>query len=136
MEWEHIPISESDLEDSIRKMIRITGTVNPITLSFEIPLFYVSRSAKEGLIIGGQGADELFAGYSKYVGLPEDSFRDLREADMARLFNETLVHESSRKRLLRSACPLPRRHAARPRTLRSIRRRSASPQTQSTEQNC
>ena len=95
MEWEHIPISESDLEDSIRKMIRITGTVNPITLSFEIPLFYVSRSAKEGLIIGGQGADELFAGYSKYVGLPEDSFRDLREADMARLFNETLVHESS-----------------------------------------
>ena len=64
-------------------------------MSFEIPLFYVSKECKEKLIIGGQGADELFAGYSKYVGLPEESFRDLREADMARLFNETLVHESS-----------------------------------------
>ena len=48
---------------------------------------------KEDLIIGGQGADELFAGYSKYVGLSEGEFKDLREADMARLFNETLAHE-------------------------------------------
>lgn len=93
MEWEHILITEDDLEDSIREMIGITGTVNPITLSFEIPLFYVSRSVKERYIIGGQGADELFAGYSKYIGLSEDEFKDLREADMARLFNETLAHE-------------------------------------------
>ncbi len=93
IEWEHILISESDLEDCIRDMIGVTGTVNPITLSFEIPLYYVSKTVKEEFIIGGQGADELFAGYSKYVGLPEDEFRDLREADMARLFNETLGHE-------------------------------------------
>lgn len=93
IEWEHILISEGDLEDCIRDMIGVTGTVNPITLSFEIPLYYVSKTVKEKFIIGGQGADELFAGYSKYVGLPEDEFRDLREADMARLFNETLGHE-------------------------------------------
>lgn len=93
LEWEHILISEEDLEDCIRDMIGVTGTVNPITLSFEIPLYYVSKTVKEEFIIGGQGADELFAGYSKYVGLPEDEFRDLREADMARLFNETLGHE-------------------------------------------
>jgi len=94
MDWEHVLISEDDLEGSIMEMIEVTGTVNPITLSFEIPLFYVSRRAKESIIIGGQGADELFAGYSKYVGLSEEEFRDLREADMARLFNETLSHES------------------------------------------
>ena len=93
LEWEHILITEEDLEDCIRDMIGITGTVNPITLSFEIPLYYVSKNVKEDLIIGGQGADELFAGYSKYVGLPEDEFKDLRDADMARLFNETLAHE-------------------------------------------
>ncbi len=93
LEWEHILITEVDLEDCIREMVRVTGTVNPITLSFEIPLFYVSKTVKEDLIIGGQGADELFAGYSKYVGLSEGEFKDLREADMARLFNETLAHE-------------------------------------------
>ena len=93
LEWEHILISEDDLEGCIREMIGVTGTVNPITLSFEIPLFYVSKTVKEEFIIGGQGADELFAGYSKYVGLSEEEFKDLREADMARLFNETLGHE-------------------------------------------
>ena len=95
LEWEQVLITEDDLEDCIRDRIRITGTVNPITLSFEIPLYYVSKTARERNIIGGQGADELFAGYSKYVGLPENEFKDLREADMARLFNETLAHERS-----------------------------------------
>ena len=93
LEWEHILVSEDDLEENIREMIAVTGTVNPITLSFEIPLFYVSKNAKEKYIIGGQGADELFAGYSKYVGLSEEEFKDLRDADMARLFNFTLNHE-------------------------------------------
>ena len=93
MRWEDIVISEDDIEDSVREMMEVTGTVSPITLSFEIPLFYVSKYAKERYIIGGQGADELFAGYSKYVGLPEEEFRDMREADMARLFSETLKHE-------------------------------------------
>ena len=93
LEWEQVLITEDDLEDCIRDMIRITGTVNPITLSFEIPLYYVSKTVKEDFIIGGQGADELFAGYSKYVGLSEEEFKDLREADMARLFNDTLAHE-------------------------------------------
>ena len=75
-------------------MILITGTVNPITLSFEIPLYYVSKNVPERMIIGGQGADELFAGYSKYIGLSEDEFKDQREADMASLLTKTLKHES------------------------------------------
>lgn len=93
LEWEHLVITEEDLEECIRSMISITGTVDPVTLSFEIPLYYVSKNVKERYIIGGQGADELFAGYSKYIGLSETEFRDLREADMARLFNQTLAHE-------------------------------------------
>lgn len=95
LEWEHILVSESDLEENIREMIEVTGTADPVTLSFEIPLFYVSKHVKERFIIGGQGADELFAGYSKYIGLTEDEFRDLRDADMARLFGQTLAHESA-----------------------------------------
>lgn len=95
LEWEHVLISEEGFEASVKEMVDITGTVNPITLSFEIPLFYVSRAAKEVCMIGGQGADELFAGYSRYIGLSEEELRDTREADMARLFSETLSHESS-----------------------------------------
>lgn len=93
MEWHHIVISEVDIEDCVRHMIRITGTVNPITLSFEIPFYYVARYAAEPYIIGGQGADELFAGYSKYIGLSEPDLRDMMNADMCRLLDETLAHE-------------------------------------------
>ena len=94
IDWSHILISEEDLEDNIKEMIKITGTVNPITLSFEIPLFYVSKNVPEEIIIGGQGADELFAGYSKYIGLSEEEFRNQRDADMASLLTRTLKHES------------------------------------------
>ncbi len=94
LEWDHIRISEDDIEDNVKEMILITGTVNPITLSFEIPLYYVSKNVPERMIIGGQGADELFAGYSKYIGLSEDEFKDQREADMASLLTKTLKHES------------------------------------------
>jgi asparagine synthase (glutamine-hydrolysing) len=93
--WEHILISKDNLEESIKEMIEISGTDNPITLSFEIPLFYVSKNISERYIIGGQGADELFAGYSKYIGLSEDDLKDQMEADMVSLLTDTLSHERS-----------------------------------------
>ena len=94
LDWDHLRISEDDIEGNVKEMISITGTVNPITLSFEIPLYYVSKNVPEQMIIGGQGADELFAGYSKYIGMSEDEFKDQREADMASLLTKTLKHES------------------------------------------
>ncbi|MCL1904655.1 MAG: asparagine synthase C-terminal domain-containing protein [Methanomassiliicoccaceae archaeon] len=91
--WRHLIISEEGLEKEIPEMIRITGTVNPITLSFEVPLYYVLKFSEEDVVLGGQGADELFAGYSKYIGLSKDSFTDMVKDDMARLLDETLEHE-------------------------------------------
>lgn len=93
LEWHHLPVNEENLVPCLKDMVSVTDTVNPITLSFEIPLYYVSKECREDMIIGGQGADELFAGYSKYIGLSEDELRGMREADMAVLFNTTLQHE-------------------------------------------
>ncbi|MCL1984506.1 MAG: asparagine synthase-related protein, partial [Methanomassiliicoccaceae archaeon] len=91
--WKGLLISEDDLEDVIREMIGITGTVNPITLSFEVPLYYVLKFSDEDIVLGGQGADELFAGYSKYIGISADRFSDMVKDDMARLLDVTLAHE-------------------------------------------
>lgn len=93
MKWKHLLISDQDLFDCVADMIRITGTRSPVTLSFEIPLYYVSKHCREENIIGGQGADELFAGFSKYVGMSEDELRESMDADMAKLLNQTLSHE-------------------------------------------
>ena len=41
----------------------------PLTFSASIPLFFVSRLAREGVkvVLTGEGSDELFAGYGRYV---------------------------------------------------------------------
>ena len=92
-EWEHIPLTDGGIGDSLTEMMRITGTVNPITLSFEIPMFYILKYSTEDVVLSGQGADELFAGYAKYVNLRHDELRDRMKEDMIRLTGETMDHE-------------------------------------------
>jgi asparagine synthase (glutamine-hydrolysing) len=93
--WKHLEISEDTLEKELPEMIRMTGTVNPITLSFEVPLYFVLKYSDEKIILGGQGADELFAGYSKYIGMNEERFADAVKDDMAQLLNITMAHENA-----------------------------------------
>jgi len=93
--WNHIEINENYLEKELPNMIRITGTVNPITLSFEVPLYFVLKYSDESTVLSGQGADELFGGFSKYVGMGEEQFSDALKDDMAQLINITLAHENA-----------------------------------------
>ncbi|MDR3205753.1 MAG: asparagine synthase C-terminal domain-containing protein [Candidatus Methanoplasma sp.] len=94
LEWNHIPLDEEIVESSIREMIQITGTVNALTVSFELPGFCVCRACREDIVIGGQGSDEIFLGYSKYVGLDDDSLRTASADDLAKLRGPVMVHET------------------------------------------
>ena len=93
MQWVRIPIAEEDVLECLKEMMSVTGTKDPVTLSFEIPLFFVCKNCTEKDIVGGQGADELFAGYSKYVGLDEDALGKKMADDMRKLSEHTLPHE-------------------------------------------
>lgn len=95
MELKHIFIDEDKVMDGLRDIIRITGTKDPVTLSFELPLYLVCREYKGSEIIGGQGADELFAGYSKYVGLGEKELSIAVESDKRKLKEVTIPHETA-----------------------------------------
>ena len=88
-----ITIEEKDIMECLREMIDITGTKDPVTLSFEIPLFFVCRHCTEKDVIGGQGADELFAGYSKYIGLSAADLIEMNAKDKNKLFECTIPHE-------------------------------------------
>jgi asparagine synthase (glutamine-hydrolysing) len=94
MEWVRILMTEEDLETNIRKMIRATGTTNALTLSFETPLFYVCTECKENIVIGGQGSDEIFAGYSKYIGLDDETLASKMAEDLEKLTGPVLAHEN------------------------------------------
>jgi asparagine synthase (glutamine-hydrolysing) len=92
--WLHIPLTEDNIEQRLREMISITGTSSPLTLSFELPLFFVCRTVREKYIIGGQGSDELFAGYSKYIGLSDEELTRAMKADLGKLITSTIPHET------------------------------------------
>ncbi len=92
--WLHIPITEDNVVDRLREMISITATSSPLTLSFELPMFFVCRTVHQKYIIGGQGSDELFYGYNKYVGLPDDELVRMRKSDMGKLISSTIPHET------------------------------------------
>ena len=94
IEWEFIEMDEDSLVEGLRETIRVTGTTDPVVLSFEVPLMYILPRVGEGYVIGGQGADETFLGYSKYLGMTDDDLRRTASDDFAKLRGVTLVHES------------------------------------------
>jgi asparagine synthase (glutamine-hydrolysing) len=80
-----IEIDEALAIEGARCVSEVTGSVDPLTISFELPLFFVLRSATEDSVITGQGADELFGGYSRYKGLSEIDFKTVRAKDIGRV---------------------------------------------------
>ena len=66
-EHTEIPISFDNLENDIERILLNYG--EPFFDSSAIPSYYVSKAAKEHLtvILNGDGADELFGGYRRYV---------------------------------------------------------------------
>ncbi|WP_297500775.1 asparagine synthase-related protein [Thermococcus sp.] len=72
-----------DFEVLRRELPRIAFAVeepNPMNLAIAVPLYFATRLAgEEGVrvILTGQGADELFGGYAKYLEGPELMWEDL-----------------------------------------------------------
>ena len=69
-----INISFADLKNDVEKILANYG--EPFSDSSAIPSYYVSREAKKHLtvIINGDGADELFGGYRRYVPFAKYDF--------------------------------------------------------------
>ena len=104
--WVHCRISKSSLEGLIRELISATDESDPFTISYELQLFDVCRTAEEDVVLTGQGADEYLGGSAKFVGCPLEDYILLRDAGIERLlevsvpcerkiashFGKTLVH--------------------------------------------
>jgi asparagine synthase (glutamine-hydrolysing) len=78
-----IELDASDVEMLIPRVIEAIESCNPLDIAIALPLYVLSEQAEAAgftSILTGQGADELFAGYSKYASLPSATSETLRSA--------------------------------------------------------
>jgi asparagine synthase (glutamine-hydrolysing) len=72
-----------DLDDLREALPRVAFAIeepNPMNLAIAVPLYFATELAgRDGLrvLLTGQGADELFGGYAKYIERPELMWEDL-----------------------------------------------------------
>lgn len=83
--WVHCRISKSDIEARVRELISSVGESDPFTVSYELQLFCVCRTADQSTILTGQGSDEYLGGCAKYVGQTEEVYDAFRDAAIDRL---------------------------------------------------
>lgn len=71
------------VQDSLQRIVSLVGTPNPVLVSIAIPFYFACETAqKSGIthLFCGQGADELFAGYFRYITiLQEQGTRALKK---------------------------------------------------------
>jgi asparagine synthase (glutamine-hydrolysing) len=115
-----VVVGEEEIGRAIKGMVPIFGA-SPLTLSFEMPLYLVLGVANEDLLLCGQGADELYAGYSRYRSMDESTMRTTMGHDLealiahgmgvekraAEAFGKTLVHPFLDPEVVKVSLDLP-----------------------------
>ncbi len=80
----------SGVEQSLRKVLWLIEEADPMKVGIAIPLFWTSQIAHEtgfDVLLTGQGADELFGGYHKYLNYYSKDVEEVRK----RLFHDLVM---------------------------------------------
>ncbi len=67
-------ITRKEIEKDIPDVIRSVKSSDPMAVEIGLPLFIAAREAHDDgmkIMLSGQGADELFAGYQRYIRISE-----------------------------------------------------------------
>ena len=119
-------LDQSILADGISELSEVIGTLNPVVISYMLPLFFVCKNSKRDNILLGQGADELFGGYHWQQELENEDFIEktrktvldllleveVRENKIAEYFGKKLLMPYLDKDLIEYVLPLPKRFRA------------------------
>nr|WP_255452966.1 asparagine synthase (glutamine-hydrolyzing) [Thermococcus sp. M36] len=73
---------QEDIAGAVREVVFAIEEPNPMNLAIGLPLYFATKLAsRDGVkvLLSGQGADELFGGYAKYLRRPELMEKDLCE---------------------------------------------------------
>ena len=91
--WVHCRISEESIENDIRELIQATKVSDPFTISYELQLFTVCRTAGEPIILTGQGSDEYFGGCARTVDDDDEAYQAVMDWGVERLMKVSVPCE-------------------------------------------
>lgn len=90
---------EDDVEKAVPEVIRLIEEADPIKTSIGIPVYWTAEKAAERnfkVVLAGQGADELFGGYKRYV---DTYLTHGNEKTRKTIFNDIVrLHETNLER--------------------------------------
>lgn len=97
-EWLSLPLVEivigkRNVEDAIPRAAEAAGTRSPLQISFLLPMYFVAESCREEIVLSGQGADEEFAGYRKYLDVGEEALGSILKKDLEEVVSRGIERE-------------------------------------------
>ncbi len=93
---------DSDVENTLPRVVSLIEETDPVKASIGVPFYWTAEKAAEAkfkTVLAGQGADELFGGYQRYVnGYCQDGAEKTRENMYHDVVN---IHQSNLERDLK-----------------------------------
>jgi len=90
---------ESDVENALPQVVDLIEEADPIKAAIGVPFYWTAQKTQEAsytVLLAGQGADELFGGYQRYVN---ECCRDGKEKARQAMFNDVIrIHENNLER--------------------------------------
>lgn len=88
----------NELENAIPAIIRAVESCDPQKVSIAAPLYFAARKAHDDgirVMLSGQGADELFAGYKRYETMDNTSLEHALRNDLANIAENNLERDDA-----------------------------------------
>ena len=87
-----------ELENAIPDVKRAIESADPLKVSIAMPLYFASKDAHlDGIrvMLSGQGADELFAGYKRYESMRPDELEEALRNDLDKIAQNNLERDDA-----------------------------------------
>jgi asparagine synthase (glutamine-hydrolysing) len=91
--WTPLVMTPEEVISACRDLLGTVKVKSPVIVSFELPLQMIASRVREETLVSGQGADEMFGGYSRYLEMASEDARRAMVDDLARMFSDVIPLE-------------------------------------------
>ncbi|MEK6820735.1 MAG: asparagine synthase-related protein [Nanoarchaeota archaeon] len=93
-----IVLNEKEIEEAVKiqtKLLKNHSKTDAVSVSYNLPLFFVAKNCREKIIVSGQGADNMLCGYSKYLKMGKDEALEEMRKDFEALAKISMEHNKT-----------------------------------------